>query len=73
MLNETTHTFSGKPTFIKKQAMPSLWSAGIDQIKVKEVGEYKLEIYFDADNKTFESVRDLLQNNSSKKHEFEWR
>ena len=73
MLNETKHTFSGNPRFVKKRIMPLLNKAGIRRFKVKEYGDTKLDVQFDANNEEFGILKDLLKKDLGKEGGFKWK
>ena len=73
MLNETKHTFSGNPRFVKKRIIPLLNKAGIRRLKVKEYGDTKLDVQFDANNEEFGILKDLLKKDLGKEGGFKWK
>ena len=48
--------FSGNIKITKKRVLPLLKKMGISKVKVKNVGGYFLDVYFDADNEKFKEI-----------------
>ena len=72
-ITEGLHMFSGNVKITKKRVLPLLKKMGISKVKVKNVGGYFLDIYFDADNEKFKEVQRVFAKNFGKPGSSSWK
>jgi len=72
-ITEGLHMFSGNVKITKKRVLPLLKKMGINKIKVKNVGGYFLDVYFDADNEKFKEIQKVFAKNFGKPGSSSWK
>ena len=72
-ITEGLHMFSGNVKITKKRVLPLLKKMGISKIKVKNVGGYFLDVYFDADNEKFKEIQKVFAKNFGKPGSSSWK
>ena len=72
-ITEGLHMFSGNVQITKKRVLPLLKKMGISKVKVKNVGGYFLDVYFDADNEKFKEIQKVFAKNFGKQGSSSWK
>jgi hypothetical protein len=72
-ITEGLHMFSGNVKITKKRVLPLLKKMGISKVKVKNVGGYFLDVYFDADNEKFKEIQKVFAKNFGKPGSSSWK
>ena len=72
-ITEGLHMFSGNVQITKQRVLPLLKKMGISKVKVKNVGGYFLDVYFDADNEKFKEIQKVFAKNFGKPGSSSWK
>ena len=72
-ITEGLHMFSGNVQITKKRVIPLLKKLGIKNLKVKNVGGYFLDVYFDADDNKFKEIQKGITKSLGKPGSASWK